>query len=617
MNSEYSGSFLPRRLSTLPAVFTTLALIGGLVLGCAPVARAQFVRTTRNSEPAWSPDGRQIAFASDREWPTRIYVIDSNGRNVHRVTCCGTAHDHNPTWSPDGHRIAFDRMPWPVEANDRHDIWVVRTDGTGEVAITSALPNARYEKPAWSPDGRWIAMNELSGNDQTLLLVSPDGRESLALNVGPGMSPDSPAWSPDSKRLAFSSYSKGDGKEGKGIYVIEVATGVVSRLTTGPDNAYDPSWSPDGRQIAFRRIPDDANGTLDFERGRMWLMDAEGKNQHQVGDVKTSLTATARSPAGDAFVVARNTGDSSDLFVVRTDGTVVRRLTWSGWADLDPAWSPDGQSIAYVALRDEKASVQVIAADGSRVTPVATSFKLVEHPSWAPGSDQLVFIGSAEGIRSEKLYVVKADGLGLRPIIEAPGEDSRYDTPAWSRDGKRIAFTMMVLAYAGIVTVPATGGKPHMVSRKFGGREPVRELDPAWSPDGKHFALACSSGRERGICTMDQDGKNSKRLTMSSGYNGEPTWSPDGTYIAFTTGRDGPLRIYVMNADGSGLRRLSDGPGHDFTASWAPGGKRLVFVSTREGRPALYLMNADGSGVTRLTRQPGQDADSARVGVGR
>jgi len=605
MITECFGSFIQRRMSTYSAAFITLALVGGLVLGSAALAHAQFADFgNRNTEPAWSPDGRQIAFASGN---TGIYVMDAYGRNTRRIT---SGDDHNPAWSPDGERIAFDRYAQPLAPSSRHDIWVVKADGTGEVPLTSAFSNATYEEPAWSPDGRWIALSQLSGNDQTLLLVSPDGRESRVLGLGPLRMPEHPAWSPDSKRLAFASYGNVGEKSGQSIYVLELATGAVSRLTD-PGGNTAPAWSPDGRQIAFIRIPSDKS-TLDFKRSRIWLMDANGGNQHQVSEMVPELSAPAWSPSGDAVVVVGRVGNNkSDVFVVRTDGILARRLTWGGWADYDPTWSPDGQSIAYAGMRDDGAALLVISADGSRVRPVVTSFAQLDHPSWAPGSDQLVFVGYTTD-QGDRLYVVKADGSGLKPITDAAGAESRYATPAWSRDGQQIAFTVMLQALAGIFTVSPSGGKPRSLSRKFNLSELVRDLDPAWSPDGKRLAFASFRDMDLEIYSMNRDGTDAKRLTTSRGYDGAPAWSPDGTRIAFTSGRGAAGRIYLMNADGSGVRRLSDGPGDDFTAAWAPNGQQLVFVSTREGRPALYLMNADGSGVTRLTPQPGQDADSTR-----
>jgi Tol biopolymer transport system component len=602
--SECFGSFLRRRMCILPAALATFILVGGLMHGSAAVAHAQFVSGSSNTEPAWSPDGRQIAFVSDREWPFRIYVMDPDGRNVRRVTS-GMAHDHHPAWSPDGQRIAFDRMPEPPAASDRKDIWVANADGTSEMVLTSALPEATYEEPAWSPDGRWIALSQLSGNDVTLLLVSLDGHESRPLLSGPAPGPEHPTWSPDGKRLAFSSYH---GRSSADIGVVDVGTGAVSWLARDPGGYFAPAWSPDGRQIAFIHTPltpDDR--THDFERSRLWLMDADGGNQRQLGDVVTDLVAPSWSPSGDAVVVGNKTGD---LFIVRTDGTLARRLSWNGWADFDPAWSPDGQSIAYAAMRDGKAALLVISADGSHVKPVVTSFEQLDHPSWAPGSDQLVFAGYTTD-QGDRLYVVKADGSGLKPITDRAGAYSRYATSAWSRDGQQIAFTVIIEVFAGIFTVPPSDGKPRSLSPKFG-KKLVRDLDPAWSPDGRLLAFESFRDSDPEIYTMNRDGTDVKRLTKSRGYDGAPAWSPDGTHIAFTSGRDGAGRIYVMNADGSGVQRISDGPGNDFTAAWAPNGQRLVFVSTREGRPALFLMNADGSGVTRLTPLPWQDADSTR-----
>jgi Tol biopolymer transport system component len=194
-------------------------------------------------DPAWSPNGRLIAFSSKRSGSFDIFVMNADGTGTRRLT--STRDDEaNPTWSPDGKRLGFDRG---------RDIYAVNANGTDLLRITD--DSAADTEAAWSPDGSWIAYvkgaAETVGKDlREVWLTRPDGTGSHSLTTLRASS-YSPAWSPDSSRIAFAS------DRGKGgifdIYTVGVDGKDLRRLTrTGPD-AFEPAWSPDGKTIAFSR----------------------------------------------------------------------------------------------------------------------------------------------------------------------------------------------------------------------------------------------------------------------------------------------------------------------------------------------------------------------------
>jgi tol-pal system beta propeller repeat protein TolB len=192
-------------------------------------------------DPAWSLDGRSIAFASQRDNGFGVYVMDASGKNIRRLGQTPSIVPH-PTWSPDGKRIAF------VSGSKSH-LEVMNANGRGRHRVTSG--SAVERDPAWSPDGRWIAYSQdFTGTPvREIWLVHPNGtgRHQLTFLAA---SADTPAWSPDSKRLAFSS----DTRTGQfTIYTIRVDGIGLRRLTTSPNDEIDPAWSPDGKTIAFAR----------------------------------------------------------------------------------------------------------------------------------------------------------------------------------------------------------------------------------------------------------------------------------------------------------------------------------------------------------------------------
>ena len=214
--------------------------------------------------------------------------------------------------------------------------------------------------------------------------------------------------------------------------------------------------------------------------------------------------------------------------------------------------------------------------------------------------------------RAEDIYVVKADGTGLRQVTSDPAAD--FD-PTQSPDGKQIAYRHQIGddRSTDIYVVDADGSGERNVSRNEG----VADWGPAWSPDGSQIAFMAQTPegtQNYEIFVMNADGTDPRRLTQSPGDDGWPTWSPDGRRILFssvrddcsvsdapdckTTGDIGPYHtLYVMNADRSAQVRLTDAFGQ--IADWCPDGHYVVFEDL-EGRDGLSLIRSDGSGLTTL-----------------
>lgn len=194
------------------------------------------------TDPAWSPDGSRIAFASAREGSFDIYVMNADGTGTTRLTSTD-ANDQGPTWSPDGSRIAFARD------SDVGHVYVMSADGTGARRLTDEL--AAEGEPAWSPDGRWIAyVHRALGSDfREIWVARPDGTGRRGVTKLGGRS-YAPAWAPDSQRLAFSLNRDGVRYE---IYTIGVDGKDLRRAARSQEDAFEPAWSTDGGEIAFSR----------------------------------------------------------------------------------------------------------------------------------------------------------------------------------------------------------------------------------------------------------------------------------------------------------------------------------------------------------------------------
>jgi Tol biopolymer transport system component len=188
-------------------------------------------------DPAWSPDGRSLAFASKRSGSFDIYVMRADGSGTRPLTA--TADDDlHPTWSPDGKWIAFER--------DRR-IYAIQPSGGGLHVISRGFPGDT--DPAWSPGGTWIAFvrRVAGGPVREIWMMRSDGREAHRVTALHGSSIN-PAWSPNGKRVVFASNIVGSLYD---LYVASVRDGRVRRLTREGPDAFEPAWSPDGATIAF------------------------------------------------------------------------------------------------------------------------------------------------------------------------------------------------------------------------------------------------------------------------------------------------------------------------------------------------------------------------------
>jgi Tol biopolymer transport system component len=208
--------------------------------------------SVQDQDPAWSPDGRRIAFGRSSEpWYTggypEIYTINADGSGETRLTN-NQVDDYNPAWSPDGRRIAF------VSTRDPRGIYIMNSDGGNVRFLTYG------EDPAWSPDGRRIAFSQYTGYgydhpDRLIHVINVDGTGDTTLAARESFNHD-PAWSPDGRRLAFGGAQKFIVWPGLIFVTAADGTGTVQLTPSGnyPDLSISdgaPAWSPDGRNLLF------------------------------------------------------------------------------------------------------------------------------------------------------------------------------------------------------------------------------------------------------------------------------------------------------------------------------------------------------------------------------
>jgi len=316
--------------------------------------------------PAWSPDGRKLAFVSRRDGNSEIYVMNADGSAQENLTR-QPANDGHPGWSPDGRKIVF------VSRRDGNsEIYVMNADGSGLRNVTRT-PSEDLD-PAWSPDGRAIAFVQ-----KIQKKCAPSPRDTPCNN--------------------YETY----------LYVVNGDGSGLRRLTTHRAHVFNHSWSADGKTIRYGR----------------YLVHADGTGQTELP--RNLPLAGAWSPDGQriAFaVVPHSPRDPHDfgLWVMNADGSnprrVARNAAWS-----DPAWSPDGRRIAFRrfdhqfdGIRDGRlvanSELYVVNADGSGLRRLTRHAANVRWFAWSPDGRTVAFL------REREVYIVKADGSGERRLTQ-------------------------------------------------------------------------------------------------------------------------------------------------------------------------------------------------------
>jgi TolB protein len=213
----------------------------------------------QNISPAWSPDGKRIAFSSDRDGDLNVYVMGADGKNVTRLTRDHT--DRLPSWSADGKTIVFCRA-----TDDGSRIYSVPAAG-GEA---KELGEGDGWDPAFSPDGKKVLFTSMrDGGGFRVYVMDADGKNVKALTEKPN--PNGfvyPAWSPDGKRIAWTDHTD----DGLQVFVADADGKNAKQVTKLGGVATYAAWSPDGKTIAFYHFEGENPGTF-------YLMDADGKNQ--------------------------------------------------------------------------------------------------------------------------------------------------------------------------------------------------------------------------------------------------------------------------------------------------------------------------------------------------
>lgn len=263
---------------------------------------------------------------------------------------------------------------------------------------------------------------------------------------------------------------------------------------------------------------------------------------------------------------------NTDIWVMSADGTRQVQLTSGTAADTQPAWSPDGNRIAFArSVGGCCSDLYVMDADGTNVTRVTTGPDPDNAPTWSPDGTQLAFHSLRGG--NYDVYKVNVNGTGETRLTT----DAAFDwEPDWSPDGTKIAFASTRAGGADdIYTMSTTGtGVTRLTSH------PATDTSPAWSPDGTRLAYQSNRSGNMDVFTMaSTDGSGRVQVTSAPEGEGGPTWAPDGSQLAFYDSivldpnqPEPPVEndVYRVNANGTQRARVTTATTHDTSPDWSP-----------------------------------------------
>ena len=275
--------------------------------------------------PAFSPDGRQIAYLSAAGSLAMVSVDGSGARRLDAVVSRqGGAGDRPFDWSPDSSAIAYSPNTLATDGTGPLNALDIMSLADGTVTRVKVAPVEQILDAAWAPDGRRIAILGYGGNTvndrsrSRLFTVRADGTDLRLLTVIQGHEADlrgRVSWSPDSKRIAYSGPAAGGGSAAD-IYVISADGREVTNLTHSAADDYAPAWSPDGRSIAFVSGPQGGPSSV-------LVMGADGTDPRVV-DQGPAIASVTWSPDATRLLVAPGFSEASSSLPARTvaaDGT--------------------------------------------------------------------------------------------------------------------------------------------------------------------------------------------------------------------------------------------------------------------------------------------------------
>jgi len=590
------GRALPHKRAVLAAIVVTAVALGAAgwlwlrrSRPAAPEAALTAVPLTTyfgsQLYPSFSPDGSQVAFSwsGEKEENSHIYVKLIGSEPPLRLTA-NPSNEYSPAWSPDGRWIAFCRdLP----------------GGKYAVVLTSPIPGperimtesyrdatASLDGPflAWSPDSHWLAMAgaERPGEELTLFLFSPETGEKRRITFPPAgnwQGDSCPAFSPDGRTLAFfrwTAYASSD------LYVLNLsrdlrAVAEPKRLTFGNWGAASPAWTVDGSFLVF--------SAMSGADSSLWRVNALGASKPQRLATLSGYVAYPAIPRSGNRLAYVEIGFHTGIWRIEIPAPGAKakppeKFIASTRNDIYPQFSPDGSKVAFGSDRSGSWEIWTCDADGSNpVQLTSLGAPNIGPYDWSPDSSRLTFGANIEG--HFEVYVINASGGNPRRMTSS----SYSANPSWSKDGHWILFDSTKENVGCFCRVPAEGGPAVVVRQK------VDWWAPRESPDGKFiYAEENAAGGDINLVRVPIGG-GEEQLVVRSLFEPHTYALVDGG-IYFTSKPDpkSGYSVQFLNTTTGKIRRIASPENPPWGLTVSPDHRWILFAQAETVRSNLMLV---------------------------
>jgi Tol biopolymer transport system component len=427
-------------LLTLAVLFAGWLLIGRGTAEPSPWLGARSTQVTdfphEEFYPSLSPDGNTVVYARRGGVDWDIFRQRVGGYNAQNLTESFSGDDTQPAFSPDGNYIAF--------RSERDGGGVFVMGASGESVRRLSERGVAYH-PAWSPDSQQVIYTEERFRDPRERNVAPHrlwivNIRSLEKRLITEKDVVQPQWSPNGHRIAY--WASDEGSE-RDIWTMKPTGDDAVRVTNDAATDWNPIWSPDGRYLYF---VSDRQGGMQLWRVAIDEKTGRGHSAPELVPTPSAFgqhLSMSRDGKRLAFV---NVGLKRNLYRVEIDprgGKVIgqseAQTQWSRQGvDLD--LSPNGERIVYTTLADTQEDLAVLDSYGSKEPRWLTDDEYKDRgPRWSPDGQRIAFYSTRSG--SFEIWLINADGTGLKRLTESGSNNDKAYNPLWSPDGKRISFT--------------------------------------------------------------------------------------------------------------------------------------------------------------------------------